>query len=559
MKLPVATWLRAFAVVAGVCLGAESRAGEDPVAQFEQEVRPIFEKRCFECHGPDKQKGGLRLDLKSSALEGGESGEPAVVPGKSAESQLIKFVTSKDPDDAMPPKGERLGAEQVAALKHWIDMGAHWPSSKPTAETVTTEAPEGMAITDREREFWSFQPPHRSEPALTGDASWVRQPLDRFILAKLRARGLEPSREASKAVFIRRVTFDLTGLPPTPEELDDFLADTSPEAAEQLVVRLLGSPRFGERMASLWLPLARFAEDQALQVGDDSKLFYPNAYHYRAWVIEAFNRDLPYDRFLEFNSPPTASRPRLPTTRGARLSRPRPEILQSRPPRRMADEWEDRVDTVTRTMLGLTVACARCHDHKFDPISTRDYYALAGVFASTRMVNKTADGRVEKEAQADKIGPEILHIVEDGDVRGSQCLRPRQCGTQRPGGRTPLPGSARARAGRSPSPKAAAGASSPRPSPAPTIRSPRASSSIASGAPFSDARSSPRRAISATAGRCQRIRSCSTIWRCASWIAAGRSKALVREIALSATYRQAAASDPAKASRRSGQRARSGA
>ena len=418
MKRPVTTCLRAVAFAAGVCLGCGVQAGEDPVAQFEHEVRPIFEKRCFECHGPDKQKGGLRLDLKSSALEGGESGEPAVVPGKSAESQLIKFVTSKDPDDAMPPKGERLAADQVAALKHWIDLGAHWPSSKPAPETVTAAAPEGIAITDREREFWSFQPPHRSEPALTGNDSWVRQPLDRFILAKLRARGLEPSRETSNAVFIRRVTFDLTGLPPTPEETDDFLADTSPEAAERLIARLLGSPRFGERMASLWLPLARFAEDQALQVGDDSKLFYPNAYHYRAWVIEAFNRDLPYDRFLEFqlaaDREPSATPDDLAALGFLGLG---PKYYNRGRLDVMADEWEDRVDTVTRTMLGLTVACARCHDHKFDPISTRDYYALAGVFASTRMVNKTADGRVEKEAQADKVGPEILHIVEDGEVR----------------------------------------------------------------------------------------------------------------------------------------------
>jgi mono/diheme cytochrome c family protein len=399
---------------------ASSRAGEDPIAQFEQQVRPVLEKHCFECHGPDKQKGGLRLDLKQSMLAGGDSGEPAIVPGSGAESQLVKFITSSDPDEKMPPKGDRLPPEQIAALTHWIDLGAHWPGVATGSGAVATQAlpADGLVITDRDRAFWSFQPPRRSQPVLTGDASWVRQPMDRFVLARLREKGLEPSPEASRAVFIRRVTFDLTGLPPTPEEVDAFLNDASPGAVERLVERLLGSPAFGEHMASLWLPLARFGEDQALQVGNDTKLFYPNAWQYRAWVIDAFNRDLPYDRFLELQLAADCL-PGTPPTDLAALgflglgpkyyNRGRLDV--------MADEWEDRVDTVTRTMLGLTVACARCHDHKFDPISTRDYYALAGIFASTRMVNKTADGRVEKEADQEKVDPGTLHIVEDGAVQ----------------------------------------------------------------------------------------------------------------------------------------------
>ncbi|HET6408332.1 MAG TPA: DUF1549 and DUF1553 domain-containing protein, partial [Chthoniobacteraceae bacterium] len=237
--------------------------------------------------------------------------------------------------------------------------------------------------------------------------------------ARLQERALTPSDEASRATLLRRVTFDLTGLPPTPEELSAFLTDQSTDTYEQAVNRLLASPRFGERMASLWLPLARYGEDQAHQVGDDTAFFYPNAYLYRAWVIGAFNRDLPYDRFLQLQ----LAADRLPSARpedqaalgflglGPKYyNRGRIEV--------MADEWEDRVDTVSRAMLGLTVACARCHDHKFDPIPTRDYYALASVFDSTRMVNKTPAGHVEKEGtKAKEMDPATLHVVEDGKVQ----------------------------------------------------------------------------------------------------------------------------------------------
>ena len=399
-------------------------AAEDFTAQFQKEVRPVLEENCFQCHGPDKQKGGLRLDRKAEMLNGGDSGEPAIAPGKSAESPLVARIKTTKSDDMMPPKGDRLKPEQIAAIERWIDNGAHWP---PTAESEAKTAskldatPSGMIITGKDRNFWSFQPPKRSQPVITQPTDWPRQPLDFFIAARLSQNGLEPSPGASRPVLIRRVTYDLTGLPPTPEEVDSFLADNETGAEERLVDRLLASPRFGERMASMWLPLARYAEDQAHQVGNDTKFFYPNAYHYRAWVIDAFNRGLPYDRFVKLQ----LAADRLPGTDPGDLAalgflglgpkyynRGRLEV--------MADEWEDRVDTVCRTMLGLTVACARCHDHKFDPISMRDYYALAGIFASTSMVNKTADGQPMAEAKDGKKGgkpvevdPAVLHIVED--------------------------------------------------------------------------------------------------------------------------------------------------
>lgn len=405
---------------------AAVQAAEDLVVQFQKEVLPVLEESCFKCHGAEKQKGGLRLDRKADMMGGGDSGEPAITPGKSVESPLVARITTAKQDEVMPPKGNRLSPQQIAAIQRWIDNGAHWPASeKPELEPAKpASAAAGKSITDEDRKFWSFQPPQRSQPTLTKLTAWPRQPLDFFIAAGVAKSGLVPALEAAPVVFIRRLTLDLTGLPPTPEEVDAFLQDvslspslpTSPSLPhERLVDRLLASPRFGERMASMWLPLARYAEDQAHQVGSDTKFFYPNAYRYRAWVIDAFNRGLPYDRFVKLQ----LAADRLPETDKADFAalgflglgpkyynRGRLDV--------MADEWEDRVDTVSRGLLGLTVACARCHDHKFDPITMRDYYALAGVFASTAMVNKTADGQPLKDGpKGAPVDPAILHLVEE--------------------------------------------------------------------------------------------------------------------------------------------------
>ena len=271
----------------------------------------------------------------------------------------------------------------------------------------------------KEREFWSFRRPlPRSQPVVK-NKRWPRQRLDYFILARLEEKRLSPSIEPGKRTLIRRATFDLTGLPPTPEEVEAYLKDDRDKAYERLVERLLFSSRFGERMASLWLPLARYAEDQAYQVGSDTKFFYPNAYKYRDWVIAAFNRDLPYDQFIRLQ----LAADKVESTNSQNLAalgflglgpkyynRGRLDV--------MADEWEDRVDTVTRTFLGLTVSCSRCHDHKFDPVTMEDYYALAGVFASTRMINRRPDGKSEDDkTEAPKMDPDTLHIVQDGEAQ----------------------------------------------------------------------------------------------------------------------------------------------
>src|SRR6266496_3339406 len=265
--------------------------------------------------------------------------------------------------------------------------------------------PEHVAGTEpnwtKEREFWSFHGPSAPAPPAVKNRRWPRRPLDYFILAPLESQRLAPSPEAGRRTLIRRVTFDLTGLPPTPEEVEAFLGQTGADAYERLVERLLGSSRFGEHLASLWLPLARYAEDQAHQVGEDTKYFYPNAWRYRAWVIEAFNRDLPYDEFIKLQ----LAADKFEGTNSTNLAALSflglgPKYYDRDRRAVQADEWEDRVDTVSRALLGLTVACARCHDHKFDPITMRDYYALAGVFASTKLVNKNSGTNVEGKVLA---------------------------------------------------------------------------------------------------------------------------------------------------------------
>jgi hypothetical protein len=279
------------------------------------------------------------------------------------------------------------------------------------------------------REFWSFRAPQAQPLPRVHNKRWPRERMDSFILAAMEKRGLSPSLEAERRVLIRRVTFDLTGLPPTPEEVRAFLADRRADAYERLVERLLTSPRYGERMASLWLNVARYAEDQAHQVGDDTKSFYPNAWRYRAWVIGAFNRDLPYDQFIKLqlaadklHGDATNATGDLAALGFIGLG---PKYYNRNRLDVMADEWEDRVDTVTRSFLGLTVACARCHDHKYDPITMRDYYGLAGIFASTRLVDKTLDGKTveapkeSKDSDGKKVklkaNADAMHVIDDGD------------------------------------------------------------------------------------------------------------------------------------------------
>ena len=290
------------------------------------------------------------------------------------------------------------------------------------AEPGSSERPaagSGNGSQAAAQDHWAFQVPERRPLPETHSNDWARNRVDQFVLQRLEQAELQPNEAADRRTLIRRVTFDLIGLPPTPEEVAAFVADSSPHAYEQLVDRLLSSPHFGERWARLWLDIARYAEDQAHIVGDDRSLTYPNAYLYRDWIINAFNDDLPYDQFVmdqlaaDLMHPDSQDRHAALGFLGLG-----PKYYRRNSPEVMADEWEDRVDTVTRGLMGLTVACARCHDHKFDPIPTEDYYALAGVFASTEMVNQplTADVELDEKKQT-KEPDDAMHIVREGAAK----------------------------------------------------------------------------------------------------------------------------------------------
>jgi hypothetical protein len=382
---------------------------------FEKSVRPVLAENCFGCHNDQKQKGGLRLDSRQAMLTGGETG-PAIVPGHPEESLLLKAIHYKD-DLKMPPKGQ-LRVEHIAALTTWIKQGAPWPDNVQGIRPVLKGT--GFKITPKDRAFWSFRPiADPPAPGVTA-SGWVKTPVDRFVLARLEEKQLRPVEAADRRTLIRRATFDLTGLPPTPEEIGAFLKDDSPDAFAKVVDRLLASPHYGERWARHWLDVARYGEDQAHTFQARK---YPQGYRYRDWLIKAFNDDMPYDRFV------------MEQIAGDLLDAP--DRLENAPalgffalgpvyygdPKKL-DQYDDRIDTLSRGFLGLTVACARCHDHKYDPIPTKDYYGLAGIFASTDYVEVplVSAAEVEKAKQAltaeekkKKVAPKypFVHGIKD--------------------------------------------------------------------------------------------------------------------------------------------------
>ena len=343
---------------------------------FETKIRPVLVDACYKCHGADadggKIKGGLRLDVREGLLKGGESGKPAVVPGNADASLLIEAIRHTNADLQMPPK-KKLGDQQVADFVAWVNMGAPDPRDGALAPKVATVPP---------RDFWAFQPPKGVPVPQVKNPARVKTLIDAFLLARLEERNLSFSAEADKRTLIRRATYDLTGLPPTPEEVDAFVADDSPDAYEKLLDRLLASPRYGERWGRRWLDLARYSDTKGYVYSDREETQFVHAHAYRDWVIKAFNDDMPYDRFLllqlaadQVKPPNSGDNADLAAmgflTVGRRFLGIPHDII------------DDRIDVVTRTTQGLTVACARCHDHKFDPIPTADYYSLYGVFANS--------------------------------------------------------------------------------------------------------------------------------------------------------------------------------
>jgi len=342
--------------------------------EFSKDIQPLLEL-CQSCHGPQQQLGSFRLDSRAAALAGGKSG--AVIHlGNSANSKLIHLVAGIQKDQIMPLTGQRLTAEQVGLLRAWIDQGLHWP-----ADLKTTPAPKSQ--------HWAFRPPLRSQVPKVKNRGWVRNPIDAFVLSKLEGGGIRPSPETDPETLIRRVSLDLTGLPPTVEEVSQFLSDTRKDAYERLVDRLLASPHYGERWARQWLDLARYADSD----GYEKDLVRPHAWRWRHWVIEALNRNMPFDQFtieqLAGDLVPGAGLEQKVATGFNRNTLTNREGGVDKEEFRV-EQVVDRVATLGTVWLGLTLGCARCHDHKYDPISQKEFYELYAFFNSAIEINLDA-------------------------------------------------------------------------------------------------------------------------------------------------------------------------
>ncbi len=458
-------WLLTADARADDAPAAPRRGDGEGVAFFEKKIRPLLIERCQKCHGSEKETSGLRLDTRAGVLGGGERG-PAVVPGKPDESLLLTAVGYENRDLQMPPE-KKLSDREIADLKQWVKLGAPFPESdKASAAGGAKKRPIDI---EEGRKFWAFQPPRDPPPPRVRDAAWARTPLDRFILAPLEAKGLRPAAPADRRTLIRRATFNLIGLPPTPEEVEAFLADDSPQALARVVERLLASPHYGERWGRHWLDVARYADSNGL----DENICHGNAWRYRDWVVAALNADKPYDEFVveqlagdlldvgRFSNPSGngGGRIRNPSyddgtsndvARHARLIATGflslgPKVLAEVDEMKMEmDIIDEQVSTVAQAFLGLTLGCARCHDHKFDPLPTDDYYALAGIFKSTRTMEHfkkiarwhenpiptPADlaRKAEHDRQVAAKQAEINRVVEDAGTRvnGAAAARGQQ-------------------------------------------------------------------------------------------------------------------------------------
>ncbi len=379
---------------------------------FARDVLPILKASCHKCHGPEKPKGQLRLDVKAAALKGGVSGR-AILPGKASESLLVKLLLEPDEDARMPQKAPALAPEKVELIRKWIDEGAEWP------ESASAEA--------KLARHWAYVKPVRPPLPAVKERSWARNPIDAFVLARLEKEGLAPSPEASKETLIRRATLDLVGLPPSPEEVDAFLADARPDAYERVVDRLLESPHYGERWARPWLDLARYADTNGFNF--DSRR---TMWKYRDWVIDALNRDMPFDRFtveqIAGDLLPDATLEQQIATGFHRNTLTNEEGGVDKEEAR----WEtllDRAHTTATVWLGSTLACAQCHNHKFDPFSQKDYYRFLAFFdncdepriellsAEQQAERKSLRGELAREEAELRKAPQLpAHVVKALDI-----------------------------------------------------------------------------------------------------------------------------------------------
>jgi hypothetical protein len=402
----IVTTILAVASAVSALRAADDAAG---IEFFEKKIRPVLVDSCYRCHSAtaNKVRGGLVVDTRTGLLQGGDSG-PAIVPGDPDKSRLIKAVRYTDEELRMPPKDEKLSASQIADLEAWVKMGA----PDPRTNNANNIAVATNVVTDKARQHWAYQPVRSAAPPAVKNSRWVQSPVDNFVLAKLEAKNLKPSPRADKRTLIRRATYDLIGLPPTPEEVDAFVKDNSPDAFAKVVDRLLASSHYGERWARYWLDIARYADTKGYVFEEERR--YPFAYTYRDYVIRALNEDLPYDQFivqqiaadqlpLGEDKRPLAALGFL--TLGRRFLNNQPDII------------DDRIDVVSRGLMGMTLSCARCHDHKFDPIPTKDYYSIYGVFASS---DEPAEKPLLGEKSLPKEYPAYLAEKEKREVEAKQ-------------------------------------------------------------------------------------------------------------------------------------------
>jgi hypothetical protein len=393
MRFRSFTFVTAFAyaaMLAYVSPLCADQPEQDRLEFFEKEIRPLLSERCFRCHGEQKSKSGLRLDSRAGILKGGDTG-PAAVPGKPEQSPLVQAIRHQNGLE-MPPK-EPLKPKQIENIAKWIQSGMSWPEGdlSQSSPNLNSDSP----FTEEQRKFWSFQPVKRVAPPKVKRGSWPQSAIDQFILSALEKRNLQPAKQADKHALLRRATFDLTGLPPTPQEIEAFLADQSPDAFATVIDRLLSSAHYGERWGRHWLDVVRYTDsfDARIITGDLNTMDVTEAYRYRDWVVSAFNEDLPYDQFIVHQIAGDLIPPASPG--GINVA----GILatgmlaignwgggDADKEKLLTDIADDQVDVVSRAFLGITMACARCHDHKFDPFTTEDYYGLAGIFFSTHIL-----------------------------------------------------------------------------------------------------------------------------------------------------------------------------
>ncbi len=408
---------RALAFVVLACILQSQAAAE--VVDFVRDVRPIFEKHCYSCHGESKQKSGLRLDIKSEAFKGGDGYGELVVPGDVDDSPLIELVSSDDEDSRMPPGDHPLSPAEIATLTRWVEQNAVWPDGVD------------LAVLEDRLDHWSFKPLAKAIVPHVENRVWPRSDVDRFVLARLESEGLAPAPPADPRVWLRRVTLDLTGLPPTPEDVDAFLQAVGDDdtAYEAVVDRLLQSPRYGERWAQHWLDVVRYADTHGFEVNTER----PNAWPYRDYVIDAFNNDTPYDQFIREQIVGDALDQNAATGFLITASVLLPgQIGKDEPSKRLArqDSIDEIVVNITQTFLGLSVGCARCHDHKFDPISQHDYYAMQAFVAGVEYADRELDPAEAKSRRSEsaKLKQQLTdldnQLARFTPLAGSAAVRP---------------------------------------------------------------------------------------------------------------------------------------